>query len=48
MVGNGTFIGLLVLVIVEVLSPSTMLFDRGEKLRHYQDFPSLQHVIILY
>ena len=36
------------LVIVEVLSPSTMRFDRGEKLRRYQDFPSLQHVILLY
>ena len=36
------------LVIVEVLSPSTMRFDRGEKLRRYQDFPSLEHVILLY
>jgi Uma2 family endonuclease len=36
------------LVIVEVLSPSTMYFDRGEKLRRYQKFDSLQHVIILY
>ena len=36
------------LIIVEVLSPSTMRFDRGEKLRRYQDFPSLQHVILLY
>jgi Uma2 family endonuclease len=35
-------------VIVEVLSPSTMQFDRGEKLRRYQKFESLQHVIILY
>jgi Uma2 family endonuclease len=36
------------LVVVEVLSPSTMYFDRGEKLRSYQKFDSLQHIIILY
>jgi Uma2 family endonuclease len=35
-------------VIVEVLSPSTMQFDRGEKLRRYQKFESLQHIILLY
>jgi Uma2 family endonuclease len=35
-------------IVVEVLSPSTMEFDRGDKLRRYQKFPSLQHVIILY
>ena len=36
------------LVIVEVLSPSTMWFDRGEKLHRYFKFSSLQHIIILY
>ena len=36
------------LVVVEVLSPSTMSFDRGDKLRRYQKFPSLHHVILLY
>jgi Uma2 family endonuclease len=35
-------------VIVEVLSPSTMSFDRGAKLQRYFKFSSLQHVIILY
>ncbi len=35
-------------VIVEVLSPSTMYFDRGAKLHRYFKFASLQHVIILY
>ena len=35
-------------VIVEVLSPSTMSFDRGAKLQRYFNFTSLQHVIILY
>jgi Uma2 family endonuclease len=36
------------LVIVEVLSPSTMQFDRGAKLQRYFKFDSLQHVILLY
>jgi Uma2 family endonuclease len=36
------------LVIVEVLSPSTMQFDRGAKLQRYFKFESLQHVILLY
>jgi Uma2 family endonuclease len=36
------------LVVVEVLSPSTMQFDRGAKLQRYFNFPSLQHVILLY
>lgn len=35
-------------VIVEVLSPSTMEFDRGLKLRRYFNFPSVEHVILLY
>jgi Uma2 family endonuclease len=35
-------------VIVEVLSPSTMYFDRGAKLQRYFKFGSVQNVIILY
>ena len=35
-------------IIVEVLSPSTMSYDRGAKLQRYFNFTSLQHVIILY
>jgi Uma2 family endonuclease len=35
-------------IVVEVLSPSTMSFDRGAKLQRYFKFSSLQHVIILY
>jgi Uma2 family endonuclease len=36
------------IIIVEVLSPSTMSFDRGAKLQRYFKFESLQHVILLY
>lgn len=32
-------------VLVEVLSPSTEAYDRGEKLRHYQTIPSLEEVV---
>jgi Uma2 family endonuclease len=35
-------------VVVEVLSPSTMVFDRGDKLARYFTIPSLQHVLLLY
>jgi Uma2 family endonuclease len=35
-------------IIVEVLSPSTMRYDRGEKLQRYFKFDTIQHVIILY
>jgi Uma2 family endonuclease len=35
-------------VVVEVLSPSTMVFDRGDKLERYFTVPSLQHVLLLY
>jgi Uma2 family endonuclease len=34
-------------VVVEVLSPSTAGYDRGEKLRHYQQIPSLSHVVLV-
>jgi Uma2 family endonuclease len=34
-------------VIVEVLSPSTEDYDRGEKLSHYQTIPSLQEVVLV-
>lgn len=36
------------LVVVDVLSPSTMQFDRGAKLQRYFKFEGLQHVILLY
>lgn len=34
-------------VVVEVLSPSTAEYDRGEKLEHYKRIPSLQHVVFV-
>lgn len=34
-------------VLVEVLSPSTETYDRGEKLRHYQRIPSLREVLFV-
>ncbi len=34
-------------VIVEVLSPSTETYDRGEKLLHYQAIPSLAEVALI-
>ena len=34
-------------VIVEVLSPSTAAFDRGEKFEHYQQLTSLQDYILV-
>lgn len=34
-------------VLVEVLSPSTEAYDRGEKLRHYQQIPSLREVLFV-
>ncbi len=34
-------------VIVEVLSPSTEVYDRGPKLRSYRDCPSLQAVLLI-
>lgn len=34
-------------VLVEVLSPSTEAYDRGEKLRHYQQIPSLREVLLV-
>lgn len=34
-------------VLVEVLSPSTEEYDRGEKLRHYQHLPSLREVLLV-
>lgn len=32
-------------VVVEILSPSTADYDRGEKLREYQSMPSVVHVV---
>lgn len=34
-------------VIVEVLSPSTETYDRGEKLEHYKTIPSLQEILLV-
>ncbi len=34
-------------VVVEVLSPSTAAYDRGEKLTHYQRIPSLREVVLV-
>jgi Uma2 family endonuclease len=35
------------IVLVEVLSPSTEEYDRGDKLAHYKTIPSLQEVILV-
>lgn len=34
-------------VIVEVLSPSTAAYDRGDKFHAYQTIPSLQHYVLI-
>ncbi len=34
-------------LIVEVLSPSTVAYDRGEKLSHYQRIPSLREIVLV-
>jgi Uma2 family endonuclease len=36
------------LVVVEVLSPSTIDVDRGEKLRCYKSLPTLRHIALVY
>lgn len=36
------------LVVVEVLSPSAIDTDRGEKLRFYKRLPTLQHIALVY
>ena len=36
------------LVIIEVLSPSTMDVDRGDKLRFYKRLPTLAHIVLVY
>jgi Uma2 family endonuclease len=35
-------------LIIEVLSPSTENYDRGEKFRHYRALPSLQTYVLVY
>ena len=35
------------IVLVEVLSPSTQAYDRGEKFKHYQQLTSLQEYILV-
>ena len=34
-------------LVVEVLSPSTEAYDRGEKLEHYQTISSLQEIVLV-
>jgi len=36
------------MVVVEVLSPSTMDYDRGDKLDFYKLIPTLRHIVIAY
>jgi Uma2 family endonuclease len=35
------------LLLVEITSPSTEDYDRGEKLRHYKSLPSVREVLIV-
>ena len=35
------------IVVIEVLSPSTEAFDRGEKFAHYRQLPSLQESVLV-
>lgn len=35
------------ILLVEVLSPSTADYDRGEKLEHYKQIPSLREVVLV-
>jgi Uma2 family endonuclease len=35
-------------VVIEVLSPPTMDYDRGPKLIFYKSLPTLQHIVIVY
>jgi Uma2 family endonuclease len=35
------------IVIVEVLSPSTEDYDRGEKLEHYKQIPSIREILLV-
>jgi len=46
-VGSGNFITD-PLVVVEILSPTTMDLDRGEKLDFYKRLPTLRHIVLVY
>lgn len=35
------------IVVVEVLSPSTETYDRGDKLEHYRRIPSLREIVLV-
>ena len=35
------------IVVIEVLSPSTEVYDRGEKFAHYRQLPSLQEYVLV-
>lgn len=34
-------------LVVEVLSPTTEAYDRGQKFEHYRSFPSLRHYVLV-
>ena len=34
-------------VVIEVLSPSTEEYDRGEKLSHYRELPSIEEIVLI-
>ena len=36
------------IIVAEVLSPSTMDYDRGEKLVFYKQLPTLRHIVLIY
>ena len=35
------------ILVIEVLSPSTEMYDKGEKFRHYQELTSLQEYVLV-
>ena len=34
-------------LVLEVLSPSTEMYDRGDKLEHYKQMPSIQQIVLV-
>lgn len=34
-------------LVLEVLSPSTQIFDKGQKLKAYRQLPGLQHIVLI-
>ena len=45
--GKGNQVLLTPVVLIEVLSPSTAAYDRGEKFEHYKQMPSLQDYLLI-